>query len=763
MGTCRGTSSSPCRSRCVSWRVDSPTESPTPVTTAPTATDGFSHPNHQSAGSGSIPLLLLSPPETGGGESTFSHQLPQPTFTTRTHELASVRSHPSQLNPRSSSDKATNRYDDRGEDDGGDEGRSGNPRPPEAENRSRRDPSLLHPEAERFLLPRSSPVISRRPLSWHGEETDTSTPPSRDSPSPASGSLSLDHLGRLTVASLEDLGSKPSSGRRSHRLQEEKKQRCVSVSSNLNHFLISLFHLPFSGQEGSAEERRRRHLTSCDGPHTPGVSTSSEHSKQRRCSGIPGFSADVFRTSCELEKENAHFIVVDMVLEVLEGVKWTLGFDQWTSTMDARAYRSSAEDSPTREHHEQGREANGHTQSGADGGGSKSRRSDKTSHRRTRSAYLCTNQHTQEEEATGNDGAERQPKTFSVLCADSGFEDCGGDTAPTPKDSLRNAERLAGRLVLDFKRSWFPSHGPRRGRQSLRSSLQELPGTGSVAVSGGSLEEEIRLRTRMRGSLSWAPPCFQIIFTVQPTLRRSEVLALQHFLCAGCGTEVEPRYIKKLRYCEYLGRYFCHCCHGGSEAVIPARVLSCWDFGRYPVSDFSKQLLDSVWHQPLFDLSCLGKTVRSRVKELDKFRELQGKLLGIKKLLNACRLAGRAMTEFEQLPSHLIIERPHLFSMDDLLKVKRGQLAAQAREALNSAINHVENCELARPAFTNTALWRRTVQNVHGSSHGKSVQMDPWSVAAERLQLRAKMVDFSLLPLAPFHIQHFFVPYMKCK
>ncbi|XP_040005280.1 protein associated with UVRAG as autophagy enhancer isoform X5 [Xiphias gladius] len=694
MGTCRGTSSSPCRSRCVSWRVDSPTESPTPVTTAPTATDGFSHPNHQSAGSGSIPLLLLSPPETGGGESTFSHQLPQPTFTTRTHELASVRSHPSQLNPRSSSDKATNRYDDRGEDDGGDEGRSGNPRPPEAENRSRRDPSLLHPEAERFLLPRSSPVISRRPLSWHGEETDTSTPPSRDSPSPASGSLSLDHLGRLTVASLEDLGSKPSSGRRSHRLQEEKKQRCVSVSSNLNHFLISLFHLPFSGQEGSAEERRRRHLTSCDGPHTPGVSTSSEHSKQRRCSGIPGFSADVFRTSCELEKENAHFIVVDMVLEVLEGVKWTLGFDQWTSTMDARAYRSSAEDSPTREHHEQGREANGHTQSGADGGGSKSRRSDKTSHRRTRSAYLCTNQHTQEEEATGNDGAERQPKTFSVLCADSGFEDCGGDTAPTPKDSLRNAERLAGRLVLDFKRSWFPSHGPRRGRQSLRSSLQELPGTGSVAVSGGSLEEEIRLRTRMRGSLSWAPPCFQIIFTVQPTLRRSEVLALQHFLCAGCGTEVEPRYIKKLRYCEYLGRYFCHCCHGGSEAVIPARVLSCWDFGRYPVSDFSKQLLDSVWHQPLFDLSCLGKTVRSRVKELDKFRELQGKLLGIKKLLNACRLAGRAMTEFEQLPSHLIIERPHLFSMDDLLKVKRGQLAAQAREALNSAINHVENCEL---------------------------------------------------------------------
>lgn len=38
------------------------------------------------------------------------------------------------------------------------------------------------------------------------------------------------------------------------------------------------------------------------------------------------------------------------------------------------------------------------------------------------------------------------------------------------------------------------------------------------------------------------------------------------------------------------------------------------------MSDFSKQLLDSVWHQPLFDLTCVGKTLCSRVKELDKFR-----------------------------------------------------------------------------------------------------------------------------------------------
>uniref|UniRef100_A0A665TVN8 Rubicon Homology domain-containing protein n=1 Tax=Echeneis naucrates TaxID=173247 RepID=A0A665TVN8_ECHNA len=328
-------------------------------------------------------------------------------------------------------------------------------------------------------------------------------------------------------------------------------------------------------------------------------------------------------------QENAHFVVVDLVLEVLEAAKWTLSSDR-----KRHKYTTSAEDSPT------------HSCSTAG----------QCSRRRTK-------QHTQDQ--NDKDEAEHQPKKFSVLSSDSGFE---------------------GKL-LQVKDLDIPT--------SQTSATQPGP-TGSYIFKsyGGSLTEEIRLRTRMRGSLTWAPPRFQIIFTVQPTLRRSEVVALQHFLCAGCGTEVEPRYIKKLRYCDYLGRYFCDCCHGGSESVIPARVLSSWDFNRYPVSDFSKQLLDSVWFQPLFDLTCVGKTLCSRVKELDKFRELQDQLICIRKLLNSCRFSGREMMEFGQLPDHLISKSLPLFSMDDLLKVKKGQLVTQARAVLYAAVSHVENCQL---------------------------------------------------------------------
>lgn len=50
--------------------------------------------------------------------------------------------------------------------------------------------------------------------------------------------------------------------------------------------------------------------------------------------------------------------------------------------------------------------------------------------------------------------------------------------------------------------------------------------------------------------------------------------------------------------------------------------------------------------------------------------------------------------ELEQLPAHLR-ERPHLFSMDDLLRLKKGELAARARAALHAAIGHVEACQVS--------------------------------------------------------------------
>ena len=79
-------------------------------------------------------------------------------------------------------------------------------------------------------------------------------------------------------------------------------------------------------------------------------------------------------------------------------------------------------------------------------------------------------------------------------------------------------------------------------------------------------------------------------------------------------------FVKRLRYCEYLGKYFCDCCHSYSESCIPARILRMWDFRKYYVSNFSKRLLDHIWHEPIFNLLHVSHGLYTKAKELDRVR-----------------------------------------------------------------------------------------------------------------------------------------------
>lgn len=45
-----------------------------------------------------------------------------------------------------------------------------------------------------------------------------------------------------------------------------------------------------------------------------------------------------------------------------------------------------------------------------------------------------------------------------------------------------------------------------------------------------------------------------------------------------------------------------------------------WDFRKYPVSDFSKRLLDSIWHRPVFNLRGGHHSLYAKAKELDRVK-----------------------------------------------------------------------------------------------------------------------------------------------
>lgn len=207
--------------------------------------------------------------------------------------------------------------------------------------------------------------------------------------------------------------------------------------------------------------------------------------------------------------------------------------------------------------------------------------------------------------------------------------------------------------------------------------------------------QDIKLKSRMRETEDWAPPRFQIIFNVHPSPKRDLALVAQDFLCAGCGTPIEPKFVKRLRYCEYLGKYFCHCCHSYAEACIPARILTSWDFRKYQVSNFSKRLLDIIWHQPVINLLNVGHSLLGKVKELDRVKEIQEQLFHIKKLLKTCRFAESTLQVFKQVPSHLTDEY-HIFSLDDLVKIKKGLLVSSLKYVLRTSLAHVARCELCQ-------------------------------------------------------------------
>lgn len=84
------------------------------------------------------------------------------------------------------------------------------------------------------------------------------------------------------------------------------------------------------------------------------------------------------------------------------------------------------------------------------------------------------------------------------------------------------------------------------------------------------------------------------------------------------STWVWPDYIKRLRYCEYLGKYFCQCCHENAQMIIPSRILRKWDFSKYYVSNFSKDLLSKIWSDPLFNVQDINPALYRKVKSLNQ-------------------------------------------------------------------------------------------------------------------------------------------------
>ncbi|XP_034386116.1 run domain Beclin-1-interacting and cysteine-rich domain-containing protein isoform X2 [Cyclopterus lumpus] len=261
-----------------------------------------------------------------------------------------------------------------------------------------------------------------------------------------------------------------------------------------------------------------------------------------------------------------------------------------------------------------------------------------------------------------------------------------------------SAESVAMGLLRQFEGMQLPAASELDWLVPEHDAPQKLlpiPDSLPISPDDGEHADIYKLRIRVRGNLEWAPPRPQIIFNIHSTPKRKIDVAKQNYRCAGCGTRIDPDYIKRLRYCEYLGRYFCQCCHENAQAVVPARVLRKWDFSKYYVSNFARDLLSKIAGDPLFNPNDINSGLYKKIKALEAVRVLRVQLFHMKNLFKTCRFAKEVLDQFDSLPGHLT-EDLHLFSLSDLTAVRNGELAPRMKVLLKLGTLHAAGCVLCQ-------------------------------------------------------------------
>ncbi|XP_038617477.1 protein associated with UVRAG as autophagy enhancer [Tachyglossus aculeatus] len=402
----------------------------------------------------------------------------------------------------------------------------------------------------------------------------------------------------------------------------------------------------------------------------------------RRAISLSCSSQEKSMLPVDVEKENVHFYVADMIISAMERMKYNiLNEHQAEMWSEGESYQV---DSQISSHTALKQVVTSSTSSDSGYEGSASAQIERSSPVRVK------------EDGDMEEFVILEPGQFDTVADTYRCFQVSSKRSLEPDYS--SAELTAKELYRSFRSRW----------RLIEVDFQlagSLNAAGPIIVNEDKLRkdfessldvvEEIKFKCQLRGTEDWAPPRFQVLVNLHPPRKRNCIIAAQNFFCAGCGTPIEPKYVKRLRYCDYLGKYFCNSCHCYSESCIPARILMKWDFKKYYVSNFSKHLLDSIWQHPVFNLSDISNNLYSKAKELDRVRELQEQLIHIKKLLLTCRFAESVLKEFEKVPEHLT-NALHLFSLDDLVKTKRGLLAPVLRGILRASLAHVDSCELCQ-------------------------------------------------------------------
>ncbi|XP_021360063.1 run domain Beclin-1-interacting and cysteine-rich domain-containing protein-like isoform X2 [Mizuhopecten yessoensis] len=413
-------------------------------------------------------------------------------------------------------------------------------------------------------------------------------------------------------------------------------------------------------------------------------------------------SSQDFHTCANLDKENAHFSISEALIAAIEQMKWNHIISPHTHEEDEGDSDEEIQELKQRirvRKRERLKEKGRGFPAFSDG--------------RTDNSSESSDLDEGRIELTMTEDVSQNPSNLSLLSSQglslslaSLYSDADiqkSNTSVEKQSSLdsgfvsHSAESVAISLLKKFTEKQLPKASDLQWlvpECDAPQKLLPLPNSYPISPDDGENAELLKsnsLKTRLRGNLEWAPPRPQIIFNIHPAPKRSTIMAKQSYMCAGCGMRVEQGYIRRFRYCEYLGKYFCQCCHSNSLSYIPGRILRRWDFKKYYVSNFSRDLISRIIGDPLFNLTDINSSLYRRVRALDNIKDLRTQLTHLKNFLRICKSASNVLGEVEQLQGHWT-DDIHLYSLSDLVQVKSGEMLTQLRNIVNISMVHVQDC-----------------------------------------------------------------------
>lgn len=426
-------------------------------------------------------------------------------------------------------------------------------------------------------------------------------------------------------------------------------------------------------------------------------------------------SKEFHKPYAELDRENAHFNISEAVIAALTQMQ----FDAWTRDINTNPITAEDSDEEIRNLQARIREKRRQKLSGTAVSASPSTNTltESTSdpQRWVRSQPLkvesmsCT---------TDNSVCESpQSSTYnseSDLLSDFEEEDHNGSSVYREETTLPlsrktsvsdsiifkgdlTAENVALNLLKHFSDQKLPKASELEWLVSEQEAPQKLlPLPTSVAVSpddSGAPKDIQQPQTQLRGTSEWAPPRPQLILTLHTNTKRSVLMGTQGWRCAGCGMRVSERLSRHFRLCHYLGRYFCTTCHSNQTAIIPAKVLHKWDFKLYAVASFSSELLERMRSDPLFNVGALNPRLYKRCRHLHQTHIYRLQLYYTLPYINTCSRGLSERTMLGKLPQHWAND-PHVYSLDDLLAIKGGQLVAEIKDVTSVCISHIAKCQV---------------------------------------------------------------------